>query len=1136
MNSISDKKIERPSFAIKIFRVMRLCLLFIALSLTQVFASVSYSQSTSVSIQMKNASIEDVLNKIEDETEFRFLYNKKMVNVEREVDVSVKNKNIVEVLENLFRNAGISYSISGRQIVLNKRVANESVQQTRKVTGLVLDSQGEPIIGANVVEKGTTNGSITDVSGAFTLDVSPNAIITVSYIGYITQEVVLQNRSDVNIYLKEDMTSLDEVVVVGYGVQKKKLVTGATIQVKSDDLQKMNTASAIGALQGQTPGVQITQTSGQPGSGFKVTVRGLGTVGNATPLYLVDGVTVGNLDFLNPSDIESIDVLKDAASAAIYGARAANGVVLVTTKQGRAGKASIQYDGYIGWQNTMKSIPTLNAQDYAMIMNEAAMNTGMGEYDFASLVPDWDRIKSGEWSGTNWQDEMTNKNALTQNHALNITGGTEQSVYSIGLSYNSQEGILGSPLKPNYERYTFRVNTEHTLIRNADRDILKVGENLSMSYSNSTGSSDIGNALRVSPFLPVLDDEGKYHEALLWNTQETNPIGNIVYNGKHVYKNKNLKGNLYLTIEPIKNLKFRSSFGINESTYVHRFFGDKYYLSPYSYRNENEVTHDMNNGMSWIFENTLSYNFNIKEKHDFGILLGTSAERGGLGESISGTNTNSIFDDLDHAYLDNTKLIASGKTKLGSSPWGRSGLVSYFGRVNYDYKETYLFTGVVRADGSSNFKKGNRWGIFPSLSAGWVISNEAFMETVSTYMDFLKVRASWGQNGNQSIDNFQYLSTISFVNNGYFFGPDKSQLTPGAYPDILPNPDVTWETSEQLDLGVDARFFTGRLNFSFDYYKKTTKDWLVAAPQLGSYGTVKSTYINGGDVRNQGVELALSWNDQQGDFSYGISGNISYNKNKVLRIANAEGVIHGPDAPIGMNGELYRAEVGFPIGYFWGYKTAGIFQNEAEVNAYKNSAGELIQPDAVPGDVRFVNKDDNAVIDDNDKMMIGDPNPDITFGLTLNAKYKGFDFAVVGSGVAGNQIAKSYRNYIDNPRHNYTTEIFGRWHGEGTSNRLPRVLASPHKNTQYTSDLYIEDGDYFRISNLTLGYDFKYLFKKLPLAQARLFFSVQNLCTITGYSGMDPQVGYAPSSWASGVDSGFYPTARTVMIGATIKF
>lgn len=1117
--------------------IMRITVLFFFMSIWGAMATSSYSQTTLLSLEVKSGTIAQVIREIEKQSEFTFVYNVDEINLNEKVSIQVRGKTITDVLDTLFNDKQWGYKITNKHVALYKKEVNTLDPKVKRIAGVVKDAYGEPIVGANVVVKGTTQGTVTDMDGNYSLEVSDNSILQISFIGYIAQEIATQNKSTLNIQLQEDTANLEEVVVVGYGVQKKKLVTGATIQVKADDLQKMNTPSAIGALQGQTPGVQIMQTSGQPGSDFKVAVRGLGTTGNAAPLYLVDGVTVGDLNFLNPSDIESIDVLKDAASAAIYGARAANGVVLVTTKQGRAGKASIEYDGYVGWQNTMKSVPTLNAQDYAMIMNEAAVNSGVGEYDFAALVPDWERIKNGQWAGTNWQAEMTNKKALTQNHALNITGGTEQSVYSLGLSYNSQDGIFGSPRQPNYERYTFRVNTEHTLLRSKGRDILKVGENLSMSYSNSSGGSDISNALRVSPFLPVWDDKtDKYHEALLWNTQETNPIGNIVYNENHVYKKKNLKGNLYLLIEPIENLKFRSSFGINENTKTHRFFGEKNHLSPYSYRNENEVTHEMENGMSWIFENTLSYSFKIKEKHDFSVLLGTSAERGGLGEKLNGTNTNSLFEDLDHAYLDNTKLIASGKTKLGSSPWGKSGLVSYFGRVNYDYKERYLFTGVIRADGSSNFKKGNRWGLFPSLSAGWLISNESFMENVREYIDFLKVRASWGQNGNQSIDNFQYLSTISFVNNGYFFGPDKSQLTPGAYPDILPNPDVTWETSEQLDLGVDARFLSGRLNFSFDYYTKTTRDWLVAAPQLGSYGTVKPTYINGGDVRNQGVELALSWNDQVGDFRYGINGNISYNKNKVLRIANAEGVIHGPDAPIGMNGELYRAEVGFPIGYFWGYKTAGVFQNEAEVKAYQNSAGELIQPDAVPGDVRFVNQDDNAVIDDNDKMMIGDPNPDVTFGLTISAEYKGLDFAMVGSGVAGNQIARSYRNYIDNPRHNYTTEIFRRWHGEGTSDRLPRVLASPHKNTQYTSDLYIEDGDYFRISNLTLGYDFKYLFKNLPLAKARLFVSVQNLCTITGYSGMDPQVGSAPSSWASGVDSGFYPTARTVMVGATIKF
>lgn len=440
----------------------------------------------------------------------------------------------------------------------------------------------------------------------------------------------------------------------------------------------------------------------------------------------------------------------------------------------------------------------------------------------------------------------------------------------------------------------------------------------------------------------------------------------------------------------------------------------------------------------------------------------------------------------------------------------------------------------MRADASSNFAPNKRWGYFPSVSAGWVVSNESFMEDVSSWLDFFKLRASWGQNGNQAISPFQYLSTIAF-DTGYFPGLEKTNWTTAAYPNIMANPDVTWETSEQTDIGFDSRFFNSRFGFTFDWYNKTTKDWLVQAPILGIMGT-GAPYINGGDVRNRGWEVALSWRDNIRDFSYGASLNFAHNDNEVLRIANSEGIIHGP-SNILANGtaELYRAEEGFPLGYFWGYKTGGVFQNQQQIDNYVNSKGEKIMPDAVPGDLIFVNQNDDNVIDDGDKIMIGDPNPDFIFSFSFNLGYKGFDLNMTSNGVLGNQIAKSYRRFADRPHENYTKDILGRWHGEGTSNTIPRVNMATHINDTYVSDRYIEDGDYWRISNLTVGYDFKYLWKKLPLNQARLYVTGQNILTVTGYSGFDPEVGNG-NNWAGGIDNGFYPAPMSFLIGVSLKY
>lgn len=614
---------------------------------------------------------------------------------------------------------------------------NHLLQQAGKkvVKGVIKDESGLTVIGANVMEKGTANGTITDLDGCFTLEVAEGAELLISYIGFNTQTISVKGQTSFSIILKEDSQSLDEVVVVGYGVQKKKLVTGATVQVKGEDLQKLNTVNPMAALQSQSPGVAITKTSGQPGSSFKVSVRGVGTVGDASPLYIVDGVTVGNIDYLSPSDIESIDVLKDAASAAIYGARAANGVILVTTKQGKAGKVSIEYDGYVGWQNINKKIRPLNAREYAMIMNEAAENSGMKPFDFAALVPDWDKIESGEWNGTDWLEEMLNKNAFMQNHSLGVRGGTEKSNFSLGLSYTDQEGTIGKPHAPGYTRYSFRLNSTNVLIKGNSLDILKMGENLNYTYTEkntiATGniySNDIHTAFMTNPFLPVYDEEGNYHYAIDWNEKDANPIGLSDYKrSNNITKGHRLNGNVYLELQPIKNLKIRSSFGIHLNLSSYRSYVPVYDLGPQSFVNEDVTVQSMSNTFKWIFENTASYDWKIKDFHLFNFLIGTSAEKNGLGESIRGENVNSIFNDFEHAYLDNNRVIDVSKTKLSGTPATPGRLLSYFGRVNYNFKETYMATLVMRADGSSNFAPGNRWGIFPSVSVGWVISNEKFM-------------------------------------------------------------------------------------------------------------------------------------------------------------------------------------------------------------------------------------------------------------------------------------------------------------------------------------------------------------------------------------------------------------------------
>lgn len=1143
----------------KLLLTMKLTLILLMVCFMQVSATV-YSQSTKFTFDVKNKRVEDVLREIENKSDFRFFYQREQVNVERKINLNVTDRTVEEILRQLFSGQDVTFDVKADNLIMIKtqnslgnNLGSLAQQQQRTVNGKVTDMRNQPLPGVTVVLKGTAQGTVTNTKGEFTMTkLPPDAVLIFSFVGMTTQELLVADKTVIDVVMEDATIGLEEVIAIGYGVQKKKLNTGATIQVKGELISKQATISPMTALQGQTPGVSIIKSSGEPGAGFKVNIRGMGTMGNSQPLYVIDGVPGGNIDYLSPSDIESVDILKDAASAAIYGSRAANGVILVTTKRGEnaKSKANISYDGYYGWQNLYKKLPVANAQEYAMLLSEARINSGQTPLDFAGLVPDWDKIQSGEWKGTDWIDELTGSNVPTQNHSLSIYGNTETSNYSLGLSYTSQDGIFGNPVASHYNRYNFRINSDYSVIKSAskDFDILKVGESLRYSFSEQGGIgtgnqywNDVFSATVTSPFLPLYDKNGDYHYAIPWNLQEANPIASMVYQrGQTQNKNHNLNVNAYVEIQPIRDLKFKSSFGYNMSGGTYRQYTPIYSLSSTVFRSEDLVAQSMNVGLGWTFENTLAYNFVINDIHSISLLAGMSAEKWGLGESLNGSNVNSLFTDFDHAFLDNTPIVNSeGKTSLGGSPWGEGGINSYFGRVSYNYKEKYMATVIMRADASSNFSADNRWGYFPSVSAGWVITEENFMKNKIGILDFLKLRGSWGQNGNQAIDPFQYLATISFSDVNYFFGGDKSVVSTGGYPDILPNPDVTWEVSDQTNIGLDARLLDGRMSVTFDWYNKKTNDWLVKPDNLAIFGT-GAPYINGGDVSNKGIEFALGWNDKIGDFTYNVVANFSHNKNEVTYIANTEGIIYGPNDVLGQGTEeLYRAQVGYPIGYFRGYKTAGVFQNEEEVNNYKNSQGEIILPSAVPGDLKFVDTNDDGLITDDDKVMIGDPNPDYNIGLNISLGYRGFDFSMMGYGSFGQQIAKSWRRWNDQPQNNFTTDIFGRWHGEGSSNKLPRLTYGSNPNWQYVSDIFIEDGDYFRISNITIGYDVKRILKdKLPLSQARVYFTVQNLYTFTNYSGMDPEIGTSSTddNWAKGIDIGFYPSPRTVLVGVSLKF
>ena len=1027
--------------------------------------------------------------------------------------------------------------------------AAQASQQNLTVSGVVTSAADQlPLIGVSVQVKGTTNGAITDLDGNYTVSVASGETLVFSYIGFKTQEIQITNQTTLNVVMGEDSETLDEVVVVGYGVQKKKLVTGATVQVKGETLAKMNTNSPLQAMQGQTPGVNISSTSGQPGEGMKVSIRGLGTVGNASPLYLIDGVG-GDISTLNPADIESIDVLKDAASAAIYGAQAANGVVLITTKSGKAGKAQISFDAYYGWQTQARKADMLNSREYMMIMDEQAVNSGNAPYDWNSFESIYDA--NGNVYDTDWVNSMFQNNAQTQSYTLGITGGSETSTYAMSLGYMSQEGIVGGKDVSNYERYNFRINSEHKIFK--DSDLLKVGEQVSFVYKMNNGIS-VGNqynntlrgAFGTSPLAPIYSDNNIYDSPYNdttnsdWYNGDGNPYGSMMTNSNNENKDATFSGNVYAELQPIKNLKFRTVFGAVYSTNEYRSFSPLYHFSIYSFNDtRTSAAQNMTHGLTMTWTNTATYDWTVGE-HAFNALVGMEISRYN-GTYLRATNgiLRDGFDDWEHAYVDNG-TATSTDNGLGAAghPNDETRTVSYFARFGWNWKETYMINATVRADGSSRFARGNRYGVFPSVSAGWTISNEAFMEDTYDWLDFLKLRVSWGQVGNQNIDNYQYTAPITSSNTHYIFGnqvgADAQSGYWGSYPSRLANEDVTWETSEQTNIGIDARFLRSRLSLTADFYIKTTKDWLVEAPILATAGT-GAPFINGGDVKNTGIELALTWNDQIGsDFQYNVGINGAYNKNKVGNIPTEDGIIHGDTNMLYDNTpEFYRASNGHPIGYFWGYETAGIFQNQQQIEDWKAAGNGILQADVQPGDVIYVDQDHNGVIDDNDKVDLGNGTPDFTYGFNLGFSYKNFDFALTAYGAAGNQIVQSYRNHA-NKYSNYTSSILGRWTGEGTSNRLPRVTEN-NINWQF-SDLYIQDGDYLRISNITVGYDFAKLINLKAISQARLYFQVQNAFTFTKYDGMDPEIGYGTSDWVSGIDLGYYPRPRTYLIGVNLKF
>ncbi len=1039
-----------------------------------------------------------------------------------------------------------------------------SITAFAQSSGTVTDENGDPIIGASVIESGNAkNGTVTDIDGHFTIDVAEGRNLVISYIGYETQTVPA--RRNMTVVLKEDHQMLSDVVVIGYGVQKKSVVTASIAKVAAEDLEGKSPVRVDNALKGLAAGVNVTSSSGQPGAAPKVRIRGAGTINDSDPLYIVDGMPMGQggIDYLNPNDIESIEVLKDAASGAIYGSRAANGVILVTTKKGKKGKANISYNFSQGWQSSWRKRDVTSATDYAILQNEMYVNGGSAPLyadPYHLTDANGDPIKG---FGTDWQELVFNDNAPVQNHDVSVSGATDKLNYFLSMGYYTQEGIVGGNYgKSNYNRMSLRSNNIYNVYDMSDErnflNKLDITVNLSYSRIKATGISEnsewgtiLGSALYMSPLLPVtlkgdiaqrqIDNYASYDllrdangdpytiPNYLGSYQEmNNPVAMLAVPETKNWTHKFVPQFVF-DLQLWDNLKYHFNYSADLA-----FWGSDgavrslYYLSGNNKQEHTSASASKYQSTTWQLENTLTYDKTFGD-HSFAVVLGQSAMKS-KGDYLSGNRWNLVNPDkpsINYATGD----VVDGIAQFGvaGAPWAEHTLSSLFARLSYNYAERYMLQATVRRDGSSRFGTNNRYATFPSVSLGWNLRNEPFMDGKASWLSTAKLRASWGKNGNESIGDFRY-TVLTAMGNNVLLGKDALKYI-GSKANGLANPDLKWEESEQTDIGIDLGFLNNALTFTADYYIKKTNGMLLTQP-IPSYVGETKPIGNVGDMENSGFEFELGYKFHIADARFAIKGNATYLHNELKNLGNDTGYLDY-DSVQGISGGGTRAMNGEPFPFFFGYKTDGIFQTMDEVNAYTNSTGGLIQPDARPGFVRFVDVNGDGAITPEDRTNIGNGTPTWTFGLNFNAEWKGFDFNLFLQGVSGADVLDgTYRSDVYSG--NYPTWMLDRWTGPGTSNKYPMLMLGDDVNWRM-SDLYIHDASYCRIKNISLGYTLpQTLTKKFFVERLRFFVMAENLATWTKYWGFDPEISSGGTSL--GVDRGIYPQARTYTIGFNITF
>lgn len=1067
----------------------------------------SYAQTTRLTIHENEIELGKLLNKIEEQTDFYFFFNNDLINKSIKVNVNVKNKPVSEVLDIVLKNTGITYQVNDKAIILNLRKSSAVQQTKRMLTGTIVDESGEPVIGANVVEKGTTNGVITDIEGHFSIPVANNSVLQISYIGYLSQEVVVKNQKAVHITLKEDSQSLEEVVVVGYGTMKKINLTGAIGNVKSDRLANKPITSLASALAGEAAGVTVTQSSGQPGAGQgSVKIRGIGTWENADPLVLVDGISMSINDVI-PSEVESVTVLKDAASASIYGSRAANGVILITTKQGQKGKIRLSYDGNVGFQFATRLPEMADSWEYAEMYNQAMANEGKS----SSLFPQdrIDRMRAGGdpdklEGNTNWYKELLKVGAFQHIHQVSVAGGNDRFSYMGVLGYSKQDGIIPST---SFERYNARLNT-HTEFTSW----LKLGFN--MAYLNSTqkesaaGASDAFRRIgRSLPYLPVKFSDGTWS----FSSAPTNPIRRVTedYGMANTFHNATMI-QVSPELTPVKGLLIKGVFGYESKSYLDKKF-EKIVtydaFEPAGQATTTELSRNKQTDKSRLYRNltanaTATYDLSVN-KNNFKIMAGGSVEtfKYAITEASRQDFPNNDFGEIDGG--DPSTAVASGNSTY-------SALASLFGRLNYDYAGRYLLEANVRYDGSSKFARGSRWGVFPSFSVGWRISEEAFFQGLRNQVSNLKVRASWGQLGNQNIGNYQFLSTVGSGEN-YMFA---DKVYTSYKESTMGNAIITWETSTNLNFGLDVTTLNDRLNLTFDYYKRMTDDILLPLPAPTSLG-IAAPVQNAGTVQNKGWELTVGWRDVIGkEFNYFVNMNLSDVRNKITDL-------RGYKSP---TGNLTTRIEGEPINALFGWKTLGICETEEQLNTY-SALMKTYNPNWGLGDIIIDDRNGDKKIDADDKTVIGNSIPRYTFGINLGFDYKGFDFSCFFQGVGkadGYVVNEALAPLgINTVRKDHYTDTFNPAAPQ-SGKYYPRVLQSYNYNYGYFSH-WVQNAAYVRLKNLQVGYTFKLA----SIPKLRVYVSGENLFTLTRFRTWDPETAVGGSS--------FYPNVTVCSFGVNLS-